>query len=132
MVAATKKKRGRPTIQVYADAYKLNNGYGAYNRELSYRALQNKVNAEYFIVNVVDADNAPNDLFDFFYTADGTPKHYGIAEQIGRLLRRKLISIEQAIDITQQAIDEYNHGATSKQIEWQIRQYRMYLQKEGE
>lgn len=130
MVAATKKKRGRPTIQVYADAYQLNNGYGAYNRELSYRALQNKVNAEYFIVNVL-IDHAP-DLELFFMTQEGTPKHYGIAEQIGRLLRRKLISIEQAIDITQQAIDEYNHGATSKQIEWQIRQYRMNLQKEGE
>lgn len=130
MVAATEKKRGRPAIQLYADALNLNNSFGAYNKELSTRAVQNKVNAEYFFVNVVDDDNAPNELYFFFATSEGGLRHNGIAEQIGRLLRGKHISFNQATDIALQVIEEYKNGATSKQIEQQLRRYKIYLQKE--
>lgn len=130
MVAATEKKRGRPAIQLYADAIKLNNNYGAYNKELSKRAIQNNVNAKYFIVNAVESDNAPDELYFFFATSEGGERHNGIAEQIGRLMRGKYISVEQAIDIALQAMEEYKNGATSKQIEQQLRRYKKYLQRE--
>jgi len=130
MEAATENKRGRPTIKVYAEAMKLNNAHGAYNHEIGERALQNRVNAEYFIVNALD--NAPNELYFFFATMEGNTKHNGIAEQIGRLMRANYLSAEQAIDIARQAMDEYKNGATSKQIEQQLRQYKKYLQKESE
>ena len=55
MVAATKKKRGRPANDRYKQAVEITILNHAYNPEISTRAIQNAVNAEDFICLLIVA-----------------------------------------------------------------------------
>ena len=125
MEAATKKKRGRPADIDYKIAVEINNAWHAYNPEVSNRAIQNKVNAEAFICLVIDMDYFR--LYQFFSTQDGQMKHKGIAEQIGRMMREGLITDAQAVEIAEKCIQAYDAGRTSKEIEKELRRYRLSL-----
>lgn len=126
MEAATKNRRGRPKNELYHEARITNNLYGAYNVEIGTRALQNTVNAQYFLVNGLDDDS---EALLFFLTNEGNLKHKGIAEQIGRLMMEHLITNKDAEKIAETAIQHYNNGQSSKQIETMLRHYRNSLKE---
>ena len=69
---------------------------------------------------------------DFFMTREGTLKHNGIAEQIGRMLYEDAITADQAIETAADCINAYNSGMTSKEIEKRLRQYRISRKKGAE
>ena len=128
MEAATKKKRGRPKDQEYESAMRLNIVNKAYSPCLSDRTLQNAFNADEYMATLLESDRP--DLEEFFETKEGNAKHRGIAEQMGRMIRGGLITDEQAIWITEQVVESYKRGATSKQIEKFLRQKRIEMMRE--
>lgn len=129
MVAATKKKRGRPADSWYSEAVRMNITGHAYNPEISTRAIQNTVNAEQLLCLLMELDN---DLYSFFSCRNGNIKHKGIAEQIGRMMRDGLITEEQAINIAENAVNAYVNGMDSKTIEKSLRHYRMSQKQKRE
>lgn len=128
MEAATENKRGRPADEDYKWANTLQrqeNGYPVY---MSNRALQNTVNAEHFFGALIYAD-VTWEVERFFSGKDCGTKHKGIAEQIGRMMREGLITDEEAIEQAEKCVAAYKRGASSKEIEKQLRQKRMSLKK---
>ena len=125
MVAATKKKRGRHVSEHYSTDYYIHliqNG-----EDLSQRVIRNRKNAEDFMCLLIDKDEYG--ISDFFMTREGTLKHNGIAEQIGRMLYEDAITADQAIATAANCINAYNSGMTSKEIEKRLRQYRISRKK---
>ena len=129
MEAATKNKKGRPKNKEYEEARILNNNYSAYNTEIGNRALQNTVNAQYFLTNLINEERSDIELF--FMTSEGNLRRKGIAEQIGRMLREGLIDQKTAEQIADEAIKLYNAGRSSKQIEAALRRRRQKLKEGG-
>ena len=128
MVAATKKKRGRPANDRYKQAVEITILNHAYNPEISTRAIQNAVNAEDFICLLIETDSK---LYGFFSTENGRVKHNGIAEQIGRMMRESIITGDQAIKIAETCVNAYASGRSSKDIEKELRSYRMWIKRHG-
>lgn len=54
-------------------------------------------------------------------------KHKGIAEQIGRMVRENLITDIQAVERAEEGIQAYTPGRTSKEIEKELRHYRLSM-----
>ena len=129
MVAATKKKRGRPANDRYKQAVEITILNHAYNPEISTRAIQNAVNAEDFICLLNDETDSKLDKF--FSTENGRMKHNGIAEQIGRMMREGIITDDQAIKIAEDCVDANASGRSSKDIEKELRSYRMWIKRHG-
>ena len=115
MEAATKNRRGRPKLPGTIAAEMI-------FTEKETRAAQNMYYAGTFIHNAGYSYNS------FFVTGKGNFRRQGIAEQIGRMLKADLITIEQAKELAQLAIDDYNSGTSVKQIESTLRLYRQALQ----
>lgn len=116
MEAATKNRRGRPKDI-------LNNFYEQTFNDMAPRTAQNTGYAGFFIVSTLKQKKG-----DFFVTKHGNFRRQGIAEQLGRMLKADLITEEQAKELAQWAIDDYNSGASVKQIESTLRLYRQTLQ----
>lgn len=115
MEAATKKKRGRPKSANTIAAEMV-------FTEKETRAAQNLLYAMTCIDKIGGRNNP------FFTTAKGNIRRQGIAEQLGRMLEADLITVEQAKELAQWAIDDYNSGASVKQIESTLRLYKQTLQ----
>lgn len=114
MVTDTKNKRGRPKLPNTIAAET------AFN-EMETRAAQNISYAGTFIHAAGYSYNS------FFVTGKGRIRRQGIAEQLGRMLEGELITIEQARELAQWAIDEYNSGGSVKAIADTLRLYRQNL-----
>ena len=54
-------------------------------------------------------------------------KHKGIEEQIGRMVREDLITDIQAVEKVEEGIQAYTPGRTSKEIEKELRHYRLSM-----
>lgn len=96
-----------------------------YFPEKETRAAQNFL----YAATCIDAIGARNN--PFFVSAKGSIKRQGIAEQIGRMLEANLITIEQARELAQEAINDYNNGRSVKEVTSTLRLFRLTLQ-EGE
>ena len=120
MESDTKKKRGRPP--------KHNTMYAAFP-EKEKRATANLYFAMKFITEATG--EKPGGKNNFFITERGNIKRQGIAEQLGRMLEANLITIEQARELAQEAINDYNNGHSVKEVTNTLRLFRLTLQ-EGE
>lgn len=116
MVTDTKNKRGRPP--------KHSAMYTVFP-ELEKRTAANMYFAMGFIKDVMG--EKPGDKNNFFISEKGKIKRQGIAEQLGRMLEAELITIEQARELAQWAIDSYNAGDSVKHITSTLRLYRQNL-----
>ena len=114
MVDATKNKRGRPKTvnRILADT--------TYT-DKEPRAAMNLLYAAQFIQLLPEQEQ------QFFLTQKGNIKRQGIAEQIGRLYAKELISETECIELAKLCIADYNSGIPSKQIERYLRQLRQDL-----
>lgn len=117
MEADTKNKKGRPskhsaTYTVFPEKEK--------------RTAANMYFAMKLIVDVIG--EKPGDKNNFFITEKGNIRRQGIAEQLGRMLEADLITVEQAKELAQYAINDYNSGESVKQIEKNLRHLRQALQ----
>ena len=104
MVADTKKKRGRPKSP-HAITFE------SVFPELSTRAAQNVGYAGKIAVGLLKQGPV-----DFFITSRGSFRRQSIAEQIGRMYSDGLITEDQARDLAREAMQDYESGATVKEI----------------
>ena len=111
MEAATKKKRGRPN--------KWSTDYYSLVSDMEKRRAQNFY---YASITISLIKQKPG---EFFVTKKGNFRRIGIAEQIGRMKEANITSDEELIKLTQTCIDEYNNGATIKDIEKNLRHLRL-------
>lgn len=122
MEADSKKKRGRPQTvagimsRMYMDENILDTGE---------RATINHYYATHFLFECYGKNLESG---SFFISDNRKVRRQGIAEQIGRMLEADLITVEQAKELAQWAIDDYNSGASVKQIESTLRLYKQTLQ----
>ena len=124
MEADTEKKRGRP--RTFAGTMGRNMKDTIFVDD-GLRAATNK----YYAMKGLQAyygelDKAKNG--SFFISDNRKVRRQGIAEQLGRMLVAELITTEQAKELAQWAIDDYNSGTSVKQIESTLRLYRQTLQ----
>lgn len=129
MVAATKNKRGRPKIfnalelmdvDKDGEAGLLNRG--RINRKYSDIGLDT-------VYEIIDPDIDPDDstITDLFGWARRTKQ--GVLEQIGRIKLSGLFSDEEIDFIVKRAVERIEQGYKSKEIENELRQYR--IKKKG-
>lgn len=120
MEAATEKKRGRPAKHAII--------YAAFP-EKEKRATANMMYAFRFAKDAMgETPETPN---NFFVTHKGNIKRQGIAEQIGRMMDAGLITTEEAKDLGNLVIADYNNGYSVKEIEARLRAIRKTLSKGG-
>ena len=103
METDTKNRRGRPV--------KWGASYYALWGDMEKRPAQNI----YYASVIVDLmQQKPG---DFFLTARGNFRRQGIAEKIGRLYCAGKITADQAQELAQAAMDQYQDGATVREVE---------------
>ena len=114
MVSDTKNKRGRPKkpVTIAAEMFFTEKGT---------RAAQNIGYAAELIVLLGQKPG------DFFYSSRGNIRRQGIAEQIGRMLDAELITPDQARELTEQCIKDYENGETVKEITKHLTYFRQVL-----
>ena len=109
METATKNKRGRPA--------KFSNEYYSMWQDKEKRAAQNTYYASMIILMMESKRGS------FFVTDRGNLRRQGIAEKIGRLYCAGKLTEDQAKELTQAAIDQYQSGATVKEVERTIKAF---------
>ena len=124
MVSDTKNKRGRPrTIagiigRDMKDTVFVDDGL---------RAATNKYYAmECLKVFYGKLENAENG--SFFVNENRKIRRQGIAEQIGRMLESELITPDQARELAEECIRDYESGQTVKEITKHLAYFRQVLQ----
>lgn len=123
MVSDTKNKRGRPRTpagmmgRVMKDTIFVDDGL---------RAATNKYYAmECLRTYYGDLDKAENGTF--FVNENRKVRRQGIAEQIGRMLEAELITPDQARELIEQCIKDYENGETVKEITKHLTYFRQVL-----
>lgn len=122
MESDTKKKRGRPQTvagimsRMYMDENILDTGE---------RAAINHYYATHFLFECYGKNLESG---SFFVSNNRKVRRQGIAEQLGRMLEADLITTEQAKELAQWAIDDYNSGSSVKAITSTLRLYRQNLE----
>ena len=111
METDTKKGRGRPNKWT-AEYYRVFD-------DMEKRPAQNL-----YYASVTVHDLLHQQPGDFFLTATGRFRRQGIAEQIGRLYCTGKVTADQAQELTQAAIDQYQGGATVREVEHDIKAFR--------
>lgn len=121
MESDTEKKKGRPqTIAgIMSRIYKKDNIL-----DTGERAAINY----YYAIRFLNGCYGELESGSFFLSANRKVRRQGIAEQLGRMLEADLISTEQAEELAQQAIDDYNSGRSVKEITNTLRLYRQHLE----
>ena len=119
MASDTKKQKGRPK--------KFDTSLYALFNDKEARAAQNTYYASLAIHELLD--ERPG---GFFVTCRGNIRRQGIAEQLGRLYDTGVIDKEQGRELAQTVMEEYNNGATAKEIETKLRTFRRSLQEATE
>lgn len=120
MESDTKKKRGRPrTIagemaRHYVEAVVTDNGERA------------AMNYYYAFTFIHDCYGRPENG-SFFLSPQGKVRRQGIAEQIGRMLEAELINIDQARELADSCIKDYQDGQSVKKITERLRVLREML-----
>jgi len=117
MVSDTKNKRGRPS--------KHSAMYTAFP-EKEKRTAANMYFAMGFITDVMK--EKPGDKNNFFISEKGNIRRQGIAEQIGRMLDAELITPDQARELAEECIKDYENGQTVKEITRHLSYFRQVLQ----
>lgn len=121
MVAATKKKRGRPKRALYAYNLQLRNEN---NEDRSDRATQNDCHVE--AVECLLMENDRYDLYQFFLSAEGRTIRRGILEQLGRMLDAGMFANDDSLfRLIEACIEAYNMGLPCKHIEKCLRAFRL-------
>ena len=117
MVADT-KKRGRPKSpqRIATDIY---------FPEMEVRTASNLI----FAMKAIDTIGMRKD--SFFVTQRGNVRRQGIAEQIGRMLEAELITVEEARELAETCMKDYEDGTPVKEIESTLRLLRQYLANGG-
>ena len=124
MVAAT-KKRGRPRVFSYSELQDVDIDVeaglldrGRVNRKYSDIGLDT-------VYEVIDPDIDPDDdtILDLFGWIGRTKQ--GVLEQIGRIKLSGLFSDEEIDFIVKRAVELIEQGYKSKEIENELRQYRI-------
>ena len=67
------------------------------------------------------------DRGSFFVSECGKIRRQGIAEQIGRMMKEELITVEQARDLAEEAVKDYNSGKSVKEIAGHLYALRQIL-----
>jgi len=116
MVSDTKNKRGRPKLPSTIAAESV-------WPEKETRTAQNISYAGNLILLLGQKPG------DFFVTSRGSLRRQGIAEQIGRMLESDLITTDQARELAEQCIDDYQNGETVKDIVKHLTYFRQLLQE---
>ena len=127
MVAATKKRRGRPRVFSYLELICTDmdemgglpdSNRGRTNRKYSEIGLDT-------VCEVIDPDIDPDDntVLDLF--GWGRITKVGVLEQIGRIKHSGLFSDEEINFIVKRAVELIEQGYKSKEIENELRQYRI-------
>lgn len=104
METATKKKRGRPEVlpkEIYSAVYP----------DKERRTVQNNYYAVAIILDLLKQKPG-----DFFVSPKGNLRRQGIAEKIGRLYAAGKLTEEQARELSEAAMQEYEEGATVKEV----------------
>ena len=121
MVTDTKNKRGRPrTVTGILARESIETAM----LDTGERAAINYLYAAHFLITCYGKTLENG---SFFLSNNRKVRRQGIAEQLGRMLEAELITIEQARELAQQAIDEYNSGESVKAIADTLRLYRLHL-----
>lgn len=114
MEAATKNKRGRPKKHPLAvEVFKDQETRTAQN--MYYAALGAQVSGQGY-------------KGSFFYTDKGNFRRQGIAEQIGRMYEAGLLDEDQAKTLFVSCRQDYQDGATVKDVEKSLRLLKAKLQ----
>ena len=106
MVAATKKRRGRPRSVIGILAAEM--------PDMEHRKAMNVLYAAHAINTLTDRD-------PFFVTQHGDIRRQGIAEQIGRMIEDESITEDEARELIARCKEEYANGARVKEIEQTLR-----------
>lgn len=124
MVSDTKNKRGRPRTvagiigRSMRDTVFVDDGL---------RAATNKYYAmECLKAYYGELDKAENGTF--FVNENRKVRRQGIAEQIGRMLDADLITPDQARELAEECIKDYENGQTVKEITKHLSYFRQVLQ----
>lgn len=116
MVSDTKNKRGRPT--------KFNEALYLIWDDREKRSAQNVYYAGIAVREILN--HKPG---DFFVDKRGTFRRQAIAEQIGRIYKEGLLTIDQCRELAQVSIDDYNDGSSTKEIAKTLTALRLRLKK---
>ena len=120
METDTKKKRGRPRT-VAGEMARIDQ-----DQVVSENGLRAATNMYYSYHLILELYGKP-EKGSFFRSPDGKLRRLGIAEQIGRMYEDDLITEQEARDLVEQSIQEYESGATVKEIEQILRLLRLNL-----
>lgn len=106
----TATKKGRPR--------KFDNEVRAMFPEMTDRQFQNFMYAMEIVQGLLRQKPG-----DFFITEKGKYRRQGIAEKIGRLYCSGYLSEDETRQLVEAAIEDYNNGATVKEIERSIKRF---------
>ena len=118
---ADTKKRGRPRSPAGEAAILFQQAVNPEN------GLRENMNF-YYASSLLDALGGKLENGSFFLSPRGKIRRQGILEQIGRMYEHELITQEEARELINQCMHDYDAGQTVKEIEARLRTLRKLLQ----
>ena len=133
MEAATKNKKGRPKVFNSTDLWLSDSGEDLLHRGRVNRAYRDIGIDRLLTACFPDCDFDDNEMMWFITDSFGVSyrKKAGVLEQLGRMEKSNLFTENELNQIVEEILKAIRQGRKSKEIENELRQYRISRKKGG-